>query len=349
MKTLIAAALLLAAPTAAFAQDTGKITFEFATGSSTGTIHAALFDSAAAYDGGSPVASAIASDIKTLSRLVIASRLTPRNLDLTPTFEEVREMLEGECNYVQEAAFTEDFARRLAGDERFVVPRVLREYSGPAVLTTTYERGVSVTDASVRGLSQARRDALGMAFADLFLAEFFGFGQVQTDPHFGNYRVRLADGGQDQLVLLDFGATRVFPRAFIRDYAGIVRGALDKDRERIRRGAEAIGLIGPDFPASALDTFAAMCEQIVEPFDPARAPPELRTPEGHYRFADSKLPMRVSQLAARNSLSRAFRLPPREVVFLHRRVGGVYVALTALAAEIDLRQRLDAALLPLAD
>lgn len=60
MKTLIAAALLLAAPTAAFAQDTGRITFEFATGSSTGTIHAALFDSSESYGGGSPVASAVA-------------------------------------------------------------------------------------------------------------------------------------------------------------------------------------------------------------------------------------------------------------------------------------------------
>lgn len=58
MKTLIAAALLLAAPTAAFAQDTGKVTFEFATGSSTGTIRAALFDSSDAYGGGAAVASA---------------------------------------------------------------------------------------------------------------------------------------------------------------------------------------------------------------------------------------------------------------------------------------------------
>jgi len=58
MKTLIAAALLLAAPTAALAQDPGKITFEFATGSSTGTIRAALFNSADAYRRGPAVASA---------------------------------------------------------------------------------------------------------------------------------------------------------------------------------------------------------------------------------------------------------------------------------------------------
>ncbi|MES2886253.1 MAG: AarF/ABC1/UbiB kinase family protein [Pseudomonadota bacterium] len=290
------------------------------------------------------VANAIGSDIKTLSRLLIASRLTPKNLDLAPIFEEVREMLVGECDYAQEAVYTETFAQRLAGDSRFVVPRVLREYSGARVLTTSYEQGVAVSDASVRALPQARRDRLGMGFVELFLTEFFGWGLVQTDPHFGNYRVRIDPDGNDRIVLLDFGATRVFPRRFIADYSEIVAGALAQDQTRIRRGAKAIGLIGDDFPESALDAFAAMCERIVEPFDPPRAPAGLRTAEGNYRFAASDLPMRVSQIAARNALTRSFRLPPRELVFLHRRLGGVYIALATLAAELNLRELLQRAL-----
>lgn len=290
------------------------------------------------------VANAINSDIKTLSRLLVASRLTPKNIDLAPTFAEVREMLEGECDYAQEAAFTEDFGRRLAGDSRYVVPRVLREYSGARVLTTTYERGVSVSDASVRALPQARRDRLGLHFVELFLTEFFRWGLVQTDPHFGNYRIRTDAAGNDQIVLLDFGATRAFPRRFIHDYSLIVSGAVEQDRARIQAGARAIGLIGSEFPASAMEAFAAMCERIVEPFEPSRAPAGLRTAEGNYRFAASDLPMRVSQIAARNALTLSFRLPPREIVFLHRRLGGVYIALATLAAELNLLKPLEAAL-----
>jgi len=57
MKTLIAAALLLAAPAAALAQDPGKITFEFETGRAEGTVMVALFDGPDAYAGrGAPVA-----------------------------------------------------------------------------------------------------------------------------------------------------------------------------------------------------------------------------------------------------------------------------------------------------
>ncbi len=290
------------------------------------------------------VADAIDSDIKTLSRLLLASRLTPKNLDLKPIFSEVREMLTRECDYAQEADYTETFATRLADDSRYVVPRVLREYSGARVLTTTFEKGISVSDPRIKALPQARRDRLGSSFVELFLTEFFRWGLVQTDPHFGNYRLRLDESGQDRLVLLDFGATRAFERPFIHDYSLIVSGALDQDRPRIREGAEAIGLIGTDFPESALEAFASMCERIVEPFDPQRAPASLRTPAGDYRFGASDLPMRVSQIAARNALTLSFRLPPREIVFLHRRLGGVFIALAALEAELNLRGTLEAAL-----
>ena len=54
--------------------------------------------------------------------------------------------------------------------------------------------------------------------------------------------------------------------------------------------------------------------------------------------------MRVSQTAARNALSLSFRVPPREIVFLHRRLAGVFIALATLKAELDLRKPLARAL-----
>lgn len=290
------------------------------------------------------VAAAIDSDIKTLSRLLIASRLTPKNLDLTPIFLEVREMLAGECDYLQEARYTEIFAERLAHDPRYIVPQILRQYSGARVLTTSYEPGIAVNDPDVQQLSQARRDDLGQGFAELFLTEFFDWGLVQTDPHFGNYRLRLDAKGRDRIVLLDFGATRGFSRQFIHDYAEIVAGAVMQDPLRIGAGAKAIGLIDAEFPQSALDALAVMFERIIEPFEPSRAPAALRTARGNYRFGASDLPMRVSQIAARNALTRSFQMPPRELVFLHRRLGGVFIALATLGSELNLREALDKAL-----
>ncbi len=289
------------------------------------------------------VADAIESDIRTLSRALIMTRLTPKGLDVTPVFNEVREMLHREVDYESERHFTETFARRLQDDPRFVVPRVLGEYCSDQVLTTTYEQGRHVRDAQVQALSQERRNQLGHAFLELFLTEFFDWGMVQSDPHFGNYRVRIGDDGVDRFVLLDFGATRIFGRGFIDSYADIVRGALARDRERLLRGALAIGLMQPGFPRDVVDAFAEMCEMIVEPFnaaDDARTPRVLRGEDGAYRWGDSDLPMRSGRVAALNALSVHFRVPPREIVFLHRRLAGVFIMLATLRCELAGRESL---------
>ena len=289
------------------------------------------------------VADAIESDIRTLSRLLLMTRLTPKELDLTPVFAEVREMLLREVDYKSERRFTEEFASRLAGDARFAVPQVIAEYSSDMVLTTTFEKGVSVRDESVQALSQERRNQLSWAFLELFLIEFFDWGMVQSDPHFGNYRIRPDARGGDQIVLLDFGATRVYPRSFVSNYAGIVGGAMAHDRERIIKGANAIGLMKEGFPPAVLDAFSQMCELIVEPFDlheQGRTPPWLLNARGEYRWHDSDLPMRTGKVAAMNALSVYFRVPPREIVFLHRRLAGVFIMLATLGAELNARDLL---------
>ncbi|MDD3762016.1 MAG: AarF/ABC1/UbiB kinase family protein [Nevskiales bacterium] len=290
------------------------------------------------------VANAIESDVRTLSRLLIMTRLTPKGLDLAPVFAEVKEMLHREVDYEAERRFTEQFAERLAGDERFVVPQVLGEYSTREVLTTTYEHGKGVRHADVQGINLERRNRLGRAFLELFLTEFFDWGTVQSDPHFGNYRIRLGENAEpDRIVLLDFGATRVFPRRFVNNYAQIVSGAVEHDRERIFSGAKAIGLMQDGFPDNVVDAFARLCELIVEPFsgkdDPA-VPAKLRNAEGEYCWGASDLPMRTSRMAAMNTLSMSFRMPPREIVFLHRRLAGVFIMLATLGCEFSGRELL---------
>lgn len=298
------------------------------------------------------VADAIESDIRTLSRLLLMTRLTPKELDLEPVFAEVREMLLREVDYKSERRFTEQFAERLKDDPRFAVPRVIPEYSSDMVLTTTFEEGLSVRDEVIQNLSHERRNKLSWAFLELFLKEFFEWGMVQSDPHFGNYRVRPDGKGGDQIVLLDFGATRIYQRKFIDNYANIVGGAMQHDRERILKGARAIGLMKDGFPNGVLDAFVQMCELIVEPFDlheQGRTPPWLLNVHGEYRWHDSDLPMRSGKVAAMNALSVYFRVPPREIVFLHRRLAGVFIMLATLGAELNARDLLLRYLSPVTD
>ena len=60
-----------------------------------------------------------------------------------------------------------------------------------------------MSSKEVQALSQSRRNALAKSFAELFVTEFFDWHLVQTDPHFGNYRVRIdPEGENDKIVVL---------------------------------------------------------------------------------------------------------------------------------------------------
>ena len=304
------------------------------------------------------VGDAIDSDITTLARLIAVTRLAPRGLNLEPVYAEVKEMLHREVDYLAESEHTQRYAQLLAGDARYVVPRVYEGYSSDQVLALSYEPGVTARDAAVRALPQARRDALAEAALELFLRELFEWGMVQTDPHFGNYKIRIggiggrtpnsatagepagapgvrspspnSDAGADKIVLLDFGATRLFGRGFVEGYREMLRGALGRDRAATLAGAEAIGAMYPDFPEDVRRSFAELCELIVEPFR-----------GGAYDWGASDLPRRAGEKMARSAMTRHFRIPPREIVFLHRRLSGVFILLATLHAKWDARPLLE--------
>lgn len=283
---------------------------------------------------------AIDSDIRTIARLLALSRLVPKDLSLDPVLTEVREMLHREVDYVHECEMLQRFRGLLDGDARFVVPEPLPRYSSSELLVMTYEEGVPVKAADLAGVPEARRVRLAQAALWLFLQELFVWHLVQTDPHFGNYRLRLdpeggadPDGAQDQWVLLDFGATRSFPPTFVRDYARIVRGALEGEREQVIRGAVGIGLMRAHFPENVKAGFYELTQLITEPFR-----------GGDYDWGASDLPARVSQSIARNALTRHFKIPPREIVFLHRRLAGVFITLARLDVRFDGRPLLEEAL-----
>ncbi|NNC22669.1 AarF/ABC1/UbiB kinase family protein [Salinisphaera sp. USBA-960] len=286
------------------------------------------------------LAEAIDSDIRTLTNIIRLARLVPRGIELGVIMEEVREMVYREVDYDRERQLTAEFSTRLAADERFVVPAVYPEYCSEAVLTTSYEPAEHIQSEAVQSLAQSRRDALGAAALELFFLEFFEWGMVQTDPHFGNYKVRVDEHGDaDRLVLIDFGATREFAPRFLHAYYDTVAGALARDQARLVDGAIGIQLLRRDSPQAVFDSFASVGYLIVEPFRDD-APVELLTADDAYCWGESDLPDRVSKAISEAAISRWFRIPPREIVFLHRRLGGVFVLLAVLGAELASRDLL---------
>ncbi|MFV8257814.1 ABC1 kinase family protein [Bdellovibrio bacteriovorus] len=280
---------------------------------------------------------AIDSDLRAIKTLLGTLKLLPKDFNMDPIFAEVREMLVQETDYELEASLTEDFHNRLAGDSRFVVPKVLREFSGPRILATTFERGLRADDSLIQSLPQERRNRLALNFLDLYFKEIFEWGVVQTDPHAGNYRIRIDPQGRDQLVLFDFGATRSYDLDFLTPYRRMVKGSLFNDRDLFLKAAMDLRFVHDNDNPVLKQVFEEFCFETVEPFieynDPRNNQGQIAA-DGTYDWKNTTLPQRLSKKVFQIIRGFHFRTPPREIIFLDRKTGGVFIFLAVLRAKV---------------
>lgn len=284
------------------------------------------------------VADAIDSDMRAIVRLLKMSRLVSVTREFNQWLDEVREMLAREVDYDLEAATTTYFRKALADDPRFVVPEVLEAFSSHNILCLTYEHGISVNDPAVLELSQQRRNFIGRAIMELACREVFEWSKMQTDPNFGNYLLRINPvGEQDQIVLLDFGAIRDFEQEVLGPGREMIRGAWHHDTERLLVATRALDFLSGEVPPKILDDFCALCFEAVEVLqDPERFPPpdSVLNERGEYLWGNSNLPNRIMAKASRNALSMYFDVPPKEFIFLARKLLGAYTFLHVVEAEV---------------
>ncbi|PKM22910.1 MAG: ABC transporter [Gammaproteobacteria bacterium HGW-Gammaproteobacteria-14] len=284
------------------------------------------------------VAAAIESDLRAIVQLLRLSRLVPITEQFNEWLDEVREMLGREVDYDLEAATTTHFRKLLADDPRFVVPEVVPRYCTDNILCMTFEHGINVNDPAVLELSQGRRNFIGRAIMELCCHEVFEWNKMQTDPNFGNYLLRIdREGGDDQIVLLDFGAIRDFSDATLGPGREMIRGAWHHDKERIIDALFALGFLAQGAPDRLLEDFASLCFEAVEVLqDPERHPPPANVvnERGEYLWGKSDLPSRMVARASRNALSVHFDVPPKEFIFLARKLLGAYTFLHVIEAEV---------------
>lgn len=284
------------------------------------------------------VADAIDSDMRAIVRLLKWSGVVSITEEFNQWLAEVREMLAREVDYDLEANTTEYFRSALADDERFVVPEVVHAYSSHNILCLTFEHGVGINDPAIQQLSPERRNFMGRAIMELCCREVFEWDRMQTDPNFGNYLLRPGrDGHNDQIVLLDFGAIREFDHATLGPGREMIRAAWHHDRERLLCAFQSLGFLAGDVPRKVLDNFVDLCFEAIEVLqDPDRYPPpsEVVNERGEYLWGESDLPNRIMAKASRNALSRYFDVPPREFIFLARKLLGAYTFLHVIEAQV---------------
>ena len=265
----------------------------------------------------------IDSDVDNVATLLNLFKILPDGLEIDQLLDEAKRQLHVEADYRQEAASLREFARYLGDDARFEVPDVIDELSDQDVLAMQFVDGQPIESLSEQ--PRQVRDDTAENLVQLALAELFDWGLVQTDPNFANY---LFDANNQRIQLLDFGATRRYDEERRGAVHRLLAACVDGDDGDVERAAAEVGYVNDDDPSGYATTIVQLLRTATEP---------ARDKAG-YRFGSSDLAQRMSNIVIdMRSRSHYGRLPPTDVLFLHRKLGGLYLLLARLKATVAVR------------
>uniref|UniRef100_A0A182JNH9 ABC1 atypical kinase-like domain-containing protein n=1 Tax=Anopheles christyi TaxID=43041 RepID=A0A182JNH9_9DIPT len=265
------------------------------------------------------VAQSIESDIDNLVSMLKVWDVFPAGVFIDNVVAVAKRELAWEVDYTREAEYTERFAEMIRHMPEYRVPRVVKELTSKNVLTTELVPGVPMDRCF--DLSQEHRDHIAYCVMKLCLNELFTFRCMQTDPNWSNF---LYDASTKQVMLIDFGATRFYQKAFMDDYLRVIIAATKNDRQQILELSRKMGfLTGYETPAmenAHIDAVLILGELFSVP--------------GEFEFGRQSTTKKIAALVP---VMVAHRLcpPPEEIYSLHRKLSGVFLLCARLNAKID--------------
>ena len=268
------------------------------------------------------VAESIPSDLKILEILFKNLALFQgKEVELAPFFQEVKEVLQRETDYHHEALMHERYQSHFK-DSTFIIPKLFKEYCTDKIIVMERIDGVKIIDWIEKSFL-GERQRLAHDFMTLYLKEFFKYGLVQTDPNPGNFLITK----NGQMALLDFGAVKEYDPAFINGYRKVLVAAFSDNKIELLKISEELGFIDPRESEDVKNIYLSMMETLAAPF-------RSGTP---FNFNDKNFYEKSRDQSWELTKKCRYSPPPKDLLFLHRKLGGVFFLIKKLEVSLVLK------------
>lgn len=268
------------------------------------------------------VAESIPSDLKLLELLVKnLSLLQGKSLDLNPFFKEIEEVLKKETDYELEVRMLQRY-RHVFSESNYIVPEVYPEHSTTKVITMERIYGKSFNEWLASSFV-GDRQKMAHQLMNLYLEEFFRYGLVQTDPNPGNFLVT----AQNKMALLDFGAVKEYDETFKKGYRNLLMASFSRDEKKILEESISLGFIDERESQEVKDLYIRMMDLLADPF---------RKNEP-FDFNDKTYYANSRDMSWELTRKCKYSPPPKDLLFLHRKLAGVFVLIRKLDVKIVLK------------
>ena len=271
------------------------------------------------------VDTSINSDIDNIVTLLKLGNVLPPGLHMEQFIEVSRRELAWEVDYIREANCAKRFRELLKHDESFYVPEVIDNLSTKRVLTTELVYGSSLDKNN--DWDKSITNKICFDILRLCLRELFEFHFMQTDPNWSNF---LYNPESKQICLLDFGASREYPKKFVDIYIKIIHAASVGDRNTVVECSKLLGFLS-GYESKVMITAHADAVMILgEPFSSSE----------EFDFATQDTTSRIQSLIP-IMLRHRLSPPPEESYSLHRKMSGAFLLCSRLGAIIPCKPLFD--------
>ncbi|PIK54381.1 putative aarF domain-containing protein kinase 4 [Apostichopus japonicus] len=271
------------------------------------------------------VAEGIESDINNLMSVLNVWNVLPPGLYAENAIDVMKMELGWEVDYNREAEFSEKIRKLLTEDDVFFVPEVIFDLSSKQVLTSEFVEGISLEKAA--DLDQETRNYICENILRLCLTELYEWHMMQTDPNWSNF---LYNPETKKIALLDFGATRMYPKSFVDTYMKIIRGASTGNKDAVLENSIKLGFL-TGYETKVMQQAHVEAVMILgEPF----------ALEGDFDFAVQDTTRRI-QVLLPDMVDNRLTPPPEETYSLHRKMSGAFLLCAKLGANIPCKSLFD--------